>query len=99
MCDCKSRIEARLLETFKEQHPEATEHEVNLQGYTFILGETLTLKGCMQIERLAVFPLKNGSAKRKTEKISMMFNLCPFCGEKYDKELGKETPKEETLCA
>jgi hypothetical protein len=100
MCDCKSRIETRLLETFKEQHPEATGHEVSLKGYAFLFGKTVTLKGCMQVERAAIFPLKKGGVKRKAEKISLMFNLCPFCGEKYEKEdCTQETLKEETLCA
>lgn len=87
MCDCKSRIEKRLLDNFKERFPEASDHTAKLQGYAFIMNgvtSELTLKGCMQLEKTAKFPIKKGGVKQKTVKVSMMFTFCPFCGVKYD---------------
>lgn len=86
MCDCKKDIEARLLERFKEASPDAKEHIVNMAGYALIIGEnSLTQKGCMQIEMTAAHPLKKGGYKSKTERSNMIFSYCPFCGEKYEK--------------
>jgi hypothetical protein len=87
MCDCKSRIEERLVANFKERSPEATDHSAKLQGYAFIMNgvtSELTLKGCMQLEKIAKFPMKKGGIKRKVTKVSMMFAFCPFCGVRYD---------------
>jgi hypothetical protein len=83
MCDCRTRIEEKLLAKFKEQAPEATDHSVKLTGYAFILGETVTEKGCMPIDQSAKYPLKKGGMKEKKTKINMMFTYCPYCGVKY----------------
>jgi len=101
MCDCREKIEARLLQAFKEEHPEATDHKVKLEGYAFIFGAQVTVKACMPIKRTATFPVKKGGGTReKAEKVSLMFNCCPFCGEKYEREEpAPEAPKEETPCA
>lgn len=82
-CDCKSRIEEKLLARFKEQSPEATGHEVELKGYGFFLGNSVTIKGVMPIEAKADFPIKKGGIKSKTSKQNMAFSYCPFCGIKY----------------
>lgn len=84
MCDCRPRIEGKLLDKFRTQFPDATEHRIKLTGYALIFGKELTEKGCMPIEQTAKFPLKKGGAKEKVQKISMMFTFCPFCGTKYD---------------
>lgn len=86
MCDCKSDIEKRFLEKFKEQTPEATGHEVQLKGYAFFFGTGIRLKGVMPLEATAVFPLKKGGTKSRTTKQSMCFSYCPFCGVKYEKD-------------
>lgn len=94
MCDCKISIEKRLVERAKEMHPDAMGHEVRLTGYAFIFGKTVELKGSMPFEFTADFPLKRGGIKRKTEKTSMMFTFCPFCGVKYD---AGQDDSEETM--
>lgn len=83
MCDCRTRIEEKLLNKFRDDAPEATGHGAKLTGYALIFGETVTEKGCMPIEHTAKFPLKKGGVKEKTQKINIMFTYCPFCGEKY----------------
>ncbi|WKJ88786.1 hypothetical protein QZJ86_12210 [Methylomonas montana] len=83
-CNCRADIEEMLLARFIEQSPEATEHKASLTGYGFLFSGTgLEMKGCMPFETTAKFPLKKGGVKAKTQKQSMMFNYCPFCGEKY----------------
>ena len=82
-CNCKADLEAKLLDRFKEQNPEASEHYVALQGYTLILGEKLEQKGYMGIRATARFPLKKGGTKEKAITQNMVFSYCPFCGEKY----------------
>ncbi len=82
-CECKTDIEEKLLSRFKEQSPEATMHEVELQGYTLIIGEKLESKGYMPIKCEANFPLKKGGFKPKAIKQNMIFTFCPFCGVKY----------------
>ncbi len=83
MCECRKNLEQKLLERFKEQKHEATEHSVRLTGYALIFGDSVTEKGCMGMELKASYPLKNGSRKEKVVKQSMIFTFCPFCGEKY----------------
>ena len=94
MCDCKTDLEKRLLERFKEAEPTAIGHEVSLTGYAFILGKQLKLIGVMPIEQSADFPLKKGGVKKKSVKCSMQFTYCPFCGVKYDAD---EVDPEEVL--
>jgi len=42
------------------------------------------------MELSAKFPLRNGGFKEKTQKQNMMFNYCPFCGEKYPVKEGEK---------
>lgn len=86
MCDCRETIESKLLARFKEQAPDAKNHEASLKGYGLILGASVREVGCMPIELTADRPLKRGGYKPKTDRMSMSFTFCPFCGEKYKKE-------------
>ena len=85
-CTCRKDIEEKLLARFKAQSPEANAHEVDLQGYTLILGDNLVCKGYMPIKATASFPLKKGGFKEKKIMQNMIFTFCPFCGVKYDQE-------------
>jgi hypothetical protein len=80
-CTCHKDIEAKLLEKFKEREPAARNHRATLLGYgvNFATGG---LSQAAQIEYDAVYPLKKGGEKAKTTKGHMVFNYCPFCGEK-----------------
>lgn len=88
MCKCRSEIEAKLTEHFKEKQPAATAHRAVLMGYALGIGaESLSMYtvGCMPIELTAKYPMKGGTLqKQKTTKQSMFFTFCPFCGEKYE---------------
>lgn len=83
-CDCKKDIEVKLTDRFIQKTPEATGHKVALQGYALIFGDKLTQKGCMQMNVTAIYPLKKGGTKEKTEKQNMIFTYCPFCGVAYE---------------
>lgn len=82
MCDCRKDIEQKLTDRFKEKSPEASGHEVKLQGYAYCFGEKLTTRAFMPYKTTAEPPLKKGGTKIKNETGNMFFNYCPFCGEK-----------------
>ncbi len=84
-CECKTDIEQKLLARFKEQAPEAAEHETELMGYSIALDSEMNMsqKGCMTIEAKAVFPLRKGGTKARKINQTMFFTFCPFCGVKY----------------
>lgn len=86
MCDCRNDIESKLLERFKEQVPDAQNHQATLRGYAMVIRETPLEVGCMPIELVADRPLKRGGYKPKTDRMNMFFTYCPFCGAKYKKE-------------
>lgn len=86
-CSCRKDIEARLLEAFIKSAPDAKRHALCLRGYSYLIGEKVTEVGCMTIEMAAEYPLKKGGFKEKTRRSNMIFNYCPFCGEKYQKEV------------
>lgn len=89
-CNCQNDIEAKLLERFKAQAPVAKSHNADLRGYTFVFGEKVVSKGCMQAELSAEHPLKKGGFRPKTERVTIVFTYCPFCGKKYDEAAAKE---------
>ena len=82
MCDCRANLEAKLTKRFKTTSPEATGHEVKLQGYAICFGKSLYLRSFMPYKATAEFPLKKGGTKVKNEEGNMFFAFCPFCGEK-----------------
>lgn len=83
MCDCKSKIEKRLLDRFAEQYKGA-DHQIELKGYGVVVeGGKMKSRGCMSAEASYMHTFKNGNTKRKKVAQSMFFNYCPFCGEKY----------------
>lgn len=80
-CTCKADIEAKFLERFKEQQPEATDHGVELAGYGLcVVGNALKAFPCMPVRLSALHPLKKGGTKLKKSESSMFFSYCPFCG-------------------
>ena len=85
-CDCRETIESKLLARFKEQVPDAQNHKASLKGYGLVLGASVREVGCMPAELTADRPLRRGGYKPKTDRMSMFFTFCPFCGKKYEKE-------------
>lgn len=86
-CNCKTEIEAKLLERFKNLSPEAKSHEVELTGYALVIQDNaIVSKGCMDISTKAEFLVKkSGSFKlKKASGGNMVFTFCPFCGKRYD---------------
>ena len=82
-CNCRSDIEAKLLEMYRKAKPEATGHEVQLQGYGFLMdGNTLRMRPFMEYKGGADHPGRQGF-KRKPLRGNLTFSFCPFCGAKY----------------
>lgn len=88
MCDCRSKTEERLLARFKEQVPEARNHQVSLAGYGFVFVEN-------RLDQMPYMPInceaehlvkKTGAWKARKSSQNLMFNFCPFCGEKIKKD-------------
>ena len=80
-CNCKAELEEKLTQRFKDESPEASDHQSAIVGYGFIfVGERMTQRGYMDVKSTATFPLKKGGEKKKTLKQSMFFSYCPFCG-------------------
>lgn len=93
MCNCKTEIEDQLVERLKAKHPAATGHRASLEGYGFAIeGNTMKLLPYMQIKFGAGHAnKKTGREQWKTEKGTMSFRFCPFCGESLLANLN--TPK------
>jgi hypothetical protein len=83
-CDCKSQAEASLLERFKEQEPQASDHSAYLQGYPLFFGGRVKQKGAMDAKLTARFPTKTGGTKEKGRTVVVVFTYCPFCGKEYE---------------
>lgn len=82
-CECRKNLEAQLTERFKGKFPEATDHDVKLEGFGFaIIGNRMTMRPCMPYKAGATHALKKGGTKWKAETGSMFFSYCPFCGVK-----------------
>lgn len=83
MCNCKTEIEAALLERFKVKHPDAKGHSVTLEGYGLaVVGNTMMLLPYMPIKLGAGHANKKTGLERwKNKKGTMSFRFCPFCGE------------------
>ncbi len=84
MCECKTELQAKLLERFAASAPQATNHGATLQGYAFALvGDGMVTMGYLPVELSAEYPLKTGGKKLKKTTQNMFFTFCPFCGERY----------------
>lgn len=81
-CNCKSEIEAKLLESFKAGRPDAQGHKAVLEGYGFaVVDNVLTLRPFMPIKYGAGHASKKSGLERwRNEKGFMQFSFCPFCG-------------------
>lgn len=84
-CECKTELQVKLLERFKETEPEAQDHCAEIQGYAFIFGKTVTLKLATPVHFTGKYLIKKtGLLKEKTTKQNLIFTYCPFCGIRYD---------------
>jgi hypothetical protein len=90
-CECKTELEEKLTERFKEIQPTGRDHKVELQGYGFgMLGDTLVIQGFMEAKASAGYTTKAGAEKWRTVRQNMMFSYCPFCGKKATTSEGED---------
>lgn len=87
MCNCASDVEARAKEKISSQLPEGSrELQVELEGYAFLLGSSVSMKNKLNLHVEYEVPKRNGGFARKKQNLSMIGTYCMFCGEKYDKD-------------
>ena len=80
-CDCKSDIEAKLLESFKGDTPDGVDHSVSMHGYGFCIVENkMVMRPYTEVTRAVQLPRKAGGFSTKRMKLNMFFSYCPFCG-------------------
>jgi hypothetical protein len=80
-CNCKTEIEAKLLESFKSEAPDGVDHSVSMHGYGFcIVGNKMIMRPYTEVTRAAQMPRKAGGFTSKRTKLNMFFSYCPFCG-------------------
>lgn len=80
-CDCKTTMEARLLEYFKGQQPDASDHKVELQGYGITFGQKMDLRAYMNVATTCSRTAKaTGRVVEKKGAFPMFATYCPFCG-------------------
>ena len=91
-CNCKSDLEARLLERAKEQLPESKDHNVSMTGFAFVFNDAngMDQLGFMPVEiEHKVTVKKTGLERVKKQKTSFIFTYCPFCGVRYKAKKGE----------
>lgn len=80
-CNCRSDIEAKLLERFKSEAPTGENHAVSISGYGFcIVGNEMTMRPYAEVTKSADMPKKAGGWSLKRSKLNMYFSYCPYCG-------------------
>lgn len=80
-CNCKSDLEAKLLERVKAAAPDATDHSAELAGYGLAVVDNAMLQiPFMEVRTSAMHPVKKGGTKLKKSTLNMFFSYCPFCG-------------------
>lgn len=107
MCNCINELTSKLLEKVKE---DAKEKEWTILDYptpglenvTFFLGKK---DGTIQVEPTQLtteftfsytFKKKDKTqSSHRNGKIRMAFTYCPFCGQPYKKEVGKQAVANE----
>jgi len=80
MCDCRTKIEEKLLDRFKKKEPSAQDVKIEINGYALIFGDTLSSKPFLPIGGTYKLPNKNGELKTKKIKDCLIASFCPFCG-------------------
>lgn len=80
-CNCRSDIEAKLLERFKSEQPTGENHAVSISGYGFcIVDNKMIMRPFAEVMKSADMPKKSGGWTLKRSKLNMYFSYCPFCG-------------------
>ncbi len=83
-CNCKSEIEAKLLERFIQAEPDAEGHAVELQGYALgLTANSIVIRPSMPIRLTAVRTSRAGLRRPRSSAQTMVFSFCPFCGVKF----------------
>ena len=89
-CNCKKDIEKRVTDRYAQDLIDSKDVSASLTGYAFTFDAGVSMKPYMPIEVSHTKSSKAGVDRKRTEKVSMFFNFCPFCGV----SLKPATPKE-----
>lgn len=85
MCNCATDVEARAKAKILSQLPEGSQGlSVELEGFAFVLGETVSMKNKLDLKVEYEAPKKKGGFTTKKQTMSMVGSYCMFCGEKYE---------------
>ena len=87
MCECYGEVTEKLKTRIAEQLPAgATGLDVQLQGYVFIFGDSVSHKASNNVRAEYMAPKKAGGMKKVVQNMNMVASFCPFCGERYGKD-------------
>jgi hypothetical protein len=80
-CNCEVEINAKLLLQLQETQPDAAQHRISLDGYSFSISEnTIKSVPVMPIKGQYTVLSKKGIKQIKKISTTIEFNFCPFCG-------------------
>ncbi len=88
-CNCKSDLEAKVVDRLKEEYPEGENHQASLGANYLYALEDFGQLGRMEFANEVVVTTKKGTKRTIKPKLSMVFTFCPFCGVRYKEK--KET--------
>ena len=84
LCNCQQEVAVRMLERFKKNKPELTDHHLRLDGYVLtVMDDTWVSIGAMPVVCTGKFLTKKLVEKTSKTTAQMLFSYCPFCGTRY----------------
>lgn len=92
-CNCKTEIEAKVVERLKEEYPEGRDHTANMdKNYAWTMPD-FNQVGYLALTNTVTTTTKKGVERTVKPALNLHFTYCPFCGERYKKA---ETCAEQT---
>jgi|LULJ01.1.fsa_nt_gb hypothetical protein len=98
-CNCKTEIEAKVVERLKEEYPEGRDHTATMDNnYAFLFSMNDEMNSVLHVGYIAfkntvTTTTKKGVERTAKPQLNIHFTYCPFCGERYKKA---ETSVEQT---
>lgn len=84
MCNCYDEIKAKVKDKIAADNPDASDIEIELNGYVFALGgHGVTHRSSNELKISFRAPKKNGGLKMVRQTSFVRASFCPFCGASY----------------